>query len=414
MMQPNRRDFLRLGLGSSTLLACGGSVPLFLARSARAAESRANTNNILVVVQLDGGNDGLNTIVPYSDDEYRKARPRLRIDKKAVVPINDRLGFHPSLKGFARLLQNHRLAIVQGVGYPNSTRSHFEDMAVWHTCRNNAPITDPGWLARSLDAMPVLAGRDTAAIHFGNNLLPQDLSGSKRQVTSLASLEQFRRRLNLPEAAGAAQQRAALDEIGAQTRGTPGSLLEFVEQAAVLTYTSSARLQGMAAHDSGAPYPQGMGLAKRLRTIAQLIQADLSTSIYYTQLDGFDTHANQLPVHAELLQEAGESLESFINDLVKSGHDRRVVVLVFSEFGRRVAENSGAGTDHGTAAPLFLLGTPVKPGVHGPYPNLQELVDGDPRPALDLRRVYATLLEKWLVCPAEKVLGGKYESLDLI
>jgi uncharacterized protein (DUF1501 family) len=233
-------------------------------------------------------------------------------------------------------------------------------------------------------------------------------------VTSLANLEQFRRRLNIPEAAGAAQQRTALDELAARSRGTPDSLLEFIEQSAVLTYASSARLQKVAAHDSGAPYPSGKGLAKRLRTIAQLIQAELSTSIYYTQIGGFDSHSRQLATHAELLSEVGDSLESFLNDLVKSGHDRRVVVLVFSEFGRRVAENRGVGTDHGTAAPVFLLGTPVKAGVHGPYPNLQELVDGDPKPALDFRRIYATLLEKWLSCPAEKVLGGKYEPLALI
>jgi uncharacterized protein (DUF1501 family) len=416
-MRPTRRDLLRLGLGSSALLAYGSSVPLFLARSAgvlAAQPAGATKGNVLVVVQLDGGNDGLNTVAPYKDDEYRKHRARLRLDEKSVVKIDDHVGFHPALRGFAKLLQDRQLAIVQSVGYPNPNRSHFESMAIWQTAHLDAAADTPGWLARFLDAVPTVPGRDVPAMHLSGELLPQALVGGRQHVPSLSSLEQFRRRLGIPEAAGAAEQRAALDEVSGRQRGAPGSLLEFVERSASLTYASSARLENVVARGSGASYPEFYGLAHRLRTIAQLIQAGLSTSIYYTQLGGFDTHANQLGQHDNLLREVGDSLQAFINDLTKSGDAKRVLVVVFSEFGRRLAENASGGTDHGTAAPVFLLGAAVKPGLHGPYPNLRDLQDGDPRHAIDFRQVYATLLQAWLGCPAEKVLGGKFEPLAVL
>ncbi len=413
-MHPTRRDFLRLGLGSSALLASTPSVPLFLARSAALAGPADARGRVLVVLQLDGGNDGLNTVVPHADDEYRKRRPRLRLGKDRLHKIDDRVGLHPALGGFARLLESRQLAVVQGVGYPNPNRSHFESMDVWHTARTGAPPDTPGWLARGLDARPAAPGGDVAALHVGGARLPQSLCGGRAHVPSLSSLEQFRRRLGLPEAGGAREQRAALDEIGRRRRGEPGSLLEFVERSAALTYASSARLEKVARGGAAAGYPEFYGLARRLRLVAQLIKAGLSTSIYYTQLDGFDTHSNQAGAHDGLLREVGDSLKAFLDDLTKSGDAGRVVVLVFSEFGRRVAENASAGTDHGTAAPVFLLGPPVKAGLHGPYPDLHDLDDGDPKHALDFRRVYATLLDRWLACPSDKVLGEKFEHLPVL
>ncbi len=412
-MNLSRRDLLRLG--SSSLLACGAGVPLFLARTARAAAAAGNNGRVLVVVQLDGGNDGLNTVVPFKDDDYRKARPRLRIAEKAVRKIDDRVGFHPSLAGFAKLLQARQLAVVQSVGYPNPSRSHFDSMATWHGGKPGAGMDDPGWLARVLDATRAGPGGDVPAIHLNSEAqpLPQALAGGRRHVPSLASLEQFRRRLGVPESAGAGRQRAALDRLAAGEHGRPGSLLNFVERSSALSYFSSARLEKVASAEAGAGYP-AFGLARRLRVIAQLIKAGLTTSIYYAQLGNFDTHSNQANQHAGLLFELGASLEAFIADLVKSGAGSRVVVLVFSEFGRRLAENGSAGTDHGTAAPVFLAGPAVKAGLHGPYPDLRDLADGDPKFAIDFRRVYATLLDGWLGCPSQKVLGGKFAALPLL
>ncbi|HKB41994.1 MAG TPA: DUF1501 domain-containing protein [Gemmataceae bacterium] len=416
-MQPTRRDFLRLGLGTSSLLACGSTSPVFLARSgaALAATPEKNDGHVLVVVQLDGGNDGLNTVVPHRDDEYRKRRPRLRLVGARLHKVDDRTGLHPSLTGFAQLLDQRQLAIVQSVGYPNPNRSHFESMAIWHTARAAPKADTPGWLTRYLGVHAAAPGGDAPALHVANTLLPQALLGGERQVPSLESLEQFRRRLGVPESAGAKEQRAALDTVGTRSRGGPGSLVEFVQRSQVLTYASSARLEEVVKRKVASDgYSEFYGLARRLRLIAQLIKAGLGTRLYYTQLDGFDTHANQLGTHDGLLREVGDSLRSFLDDLGKSGDAGRVLVLVFSEFGRRLSENASGGTDHGTAAPVFLLGPGVKEGLHGPHPNLGDLADGDPKHAIDFRRVYATLLESWLGCPSESVLGEKFASIPIL
>ena len=416
-MQPTRRDFLHLGFGSATLLACGNFVPRFLARSALALEGQAanGKGHLLVVLELTGGNDGLNTVVPYADDIYHKSRPKLHFTKEQVRKIDDHVGLHPALRGFADLLDAQQLAVVQSVGYPNPNRSHFESMAIWHTADLKPTGNTPGWLARGLDSKPVAAGSDVPGLHVGANLLPQALEGGERHVPSVASLEQFRRRLNVPAAAGPEEQRAALDEIGGEGRGATGSLLQFVERSTLLTYSSSARLESVMVKGGVATsYPESYSLAQRLKLIAQLIKAGLTTSLYYASLGGFDTHANQAGTHDGLLREVGDSLKAFLDDLKKAGAHDRVLVLVFSEFGRRLAENGSAGTDHGTAAPVFLLGDSIKPGVHGPHLNLRDLdAEGDPKHGIDFRQVYATLLDEWLSCPSEKVLGEKFDRLSL-
>jgi uncharacterized protein (DUF1501 family) len=419
-MNATRREMLRLGLGSSALLACGPTVPLFLARSAgAAAEGPASPKGrVLVVVQLDGGNDGLNTVVPYRDDEYRKRRPKLAIPAAEVKRIDDRVGLHPSLDGFAKLLEQGRLAIVQGVGYPNPNRSHFDSMAIWHTAQTKVDKAAPGWLARAIDRRPDSGpGGDSPALHIHESFpLPGALAGGQQVVPSMARLEQFRRRLGLPQGPEATAQIDALDRLAQQQGGEPGSLLQFVERCSLITYASSARLEKVKedASSSGVSYPEFYGLARRLRLIAQLVKAGLSTPIYYTHLDNFDTHAGQLQTHARLLNELGSSLRAFLDDLEKSGNADRVLVLVFSEFGRRLGENGSGGTDHGTAAPVFLLGRPVKPGLHGPHPDLTRLEDDDPIHAVDFRRVYAGLLDHWLGVPHRDVLGAAFEPMGVL
>jgi uncharacterized protein (DUF1501 family) len=419
-MNPTRREMLRLGLGSSALLACGPTVPLFLARSAGAlADERATSKGrILVVVQLDGGNDGLNTVVPYRDDDYRRRRPNLAIPAAEVKRVDDRVGLHPSLDAFAKLLEQQRLAIVQGVGYPNPNRSHFDSMAIWHTARTDLDKAAPGWLARAIDRRRGPgSGGDAPGLHIHESFpLPRALAGGRQVVPSMARLEQFRRRLGMAQGAEAGAQVEALDRLASQQRGEPGSLLQFVERCSLITYASSARLERVQQDNSAAKveYPDFYGLARRLRVIAQLVKAGLSTPIYYTHLDGFDTHSGQLPQHANLLRELGASLKAFLDDLGKAGESDRVLVLVFSEFGRRLGENGSGGTDHGTAAPVFLLGQPVKAGLHGAYPDLTHLEDGDPIHALDFRRVYATLLDQWLGVPHRDVLGAAFEPMMVL
>ena len=367
-----------------------------------------------MVLQLDGGNDGLNTVIPYRDDVYRKLRPALRVDEKDVRRVDDRVGLHPSLGGFSSLLESGRLAIVQGVGYPNPNRSHFESMATWQTARVSPGLDDPGWLARVVDARSDGAEGDSPALHIHDSATPAALLGGRCHVPSLDDLEQFRRRLGRPGFADEGH-REALDRVARQRRGGPGSLLEFVERSTTITYASSDRLRVVA---SGSPpgraYPENYGLARRLRLIAQLIKAGLSTSIYYAQVGSFDTHADQARTHAGLLREVGDSLGAFLEDLKASGESDRVLVLAFSEFGRRPEENAGGGTDHGTAGPVFLLGDRVSPGLHGAHPDLANLIDGDPGHAVDFRSVYASVLRDWLGQPPLPILGPGFDPLPLI
>jgi uncharacterized protein (DUF1501 family) len=368
-----------------------------------------------VVVQLEGGNDGLNTVVPYRDDDYRRLRPTLRQEAGTLHRIDDSVGFHRGLGGFSALLESGRLAIVQGVGYPNPNRSHFESMAIWQTARTDPGRETPGWLARWLDARAAAPVGDAPALHIGGAPLPQALAGSSLPVPSLDRPGQFRRRLGMPGGTAAVAQREALDALARRVRGVPGSLVQFVERCTLVGYASGARLEAaLGVGDRPEGYPGG-DLARRLALIARLIKAELTTPLYYARQDGFDTHAAQLGPHEGLLRDLGEALRAFLDDLDGSGHGDRVLVLVFSEFGRRAAENGSGGTDHGTAAPVFVLGRGVQSGLIGPYPNLSNLVDGDPMSAIDFRRVYATLLDGWLRgATSRAVLGRDFEALALL
>jgi uncharacterized protein (DUF1501 family) len=318
------------------------------------------------------------------------------------------------------LLEAHRLAVVQSVGYPNPNRSHFESMAIWQTAQPSPDAATPGWLARALDHRPQLETGDMPGLHIHESAsLPRSLEGGQNVIPSLARIEQFQRRLGIPASANPSAQVEALDSLSQERNGEPGSLLQFVERCSLLTYASSARLEQLRRDEkkpaTSANYPEFYALARRLQLISQLIRSGLSTSIYYTQLDGFDTHGGQAQTHGNLLRETGASVEAFLNDMAKAGEADRVLVLVFSEFGRRLAENASAGTDHGTAAPVFLAGKLVRSGIHGPYPNLTHLDnEGDPRHAIDFRRIYATLLDNWLGVKSTNVLGPTFEPLPLV
>ncbi len=411
-MQPTRRDFLR-GFGSSTLLACGTSVPAFLARSASAVGAGA-AGRVLVVVQLTGGNDGLNTVVPYRDDNYQKHRQKIRVPANALHKVDDNVGLHPALGGFASAMEAGELAVVQGVGYPNPSRSHFQSLAVWHTALPEQTVEAPGWLNRCLTARHPVAGGDTGALHVSISELPQALAGRDLTVPSLIGCDQVRRRLGLRSGPAATEQRAALDRVSCRPAAGEDPYLQFIRRSNLVTYTSSARLEEVLRQETTAGGFPEYGLARRLALIAQLIKAGLSTSIYYTELDGFDTHVNQVGSHPALLRETGDSLGAFLGDLRRAGEADRVLVLVFSEFGRRLAENASGGTDHGTAAPVFLLGPAVRAGIHGPCLDLEDLIDGDPKFAIDFRRIYATVLDRWLACPSDKILGGTFAHLPLL
>jgi uncharacterized protein (DUF1501 family) len=404
-------------LGSATLLACGTTVPAFLARSALATPRDDRSNgHVLVVVELNGGNDGLNTVVPYGDELYRKHRPKLQIAAGSLHKVDGHIGLHPALGELSGLFKQGKLAIVQSVGYPNANRSHFESMAIWQTAVLKPNSQTAGWLNRGASRRTAASGGDGTAMHIGDGELPRALVGDALDVPSLTSLDQVVRRVGVPDRAGATAQRALLDRIARLPRGASGSHLEFIQRSQVVTYTSSARIEEILRRGQSERvnnYPDFL-LAQRLKLVAQLIKVGLSTSIYYVQLDGFDTHQNQLEVHGSLLREFGDSVSAFLEDLKRTGEEKRVILLAFSEFGRRLTENSSRGTDHGTAAPVFLAGTGVRSGLYGPYPNLSDLQDGDPRHAIDFREVYATLLDRWLDCPSRFVLGQEFAHLPVV
>ena len=408
-MPSHRRDFLRSSLAASTLVSLGAStVPGFLGRSARAASDSKSDGRVLVVVQMLGGNDGLNTVVPHGIDGYARGRRALRIPAGQVHKLTPEIGLHPSLGAMAGLIEGGKLSVVQGVGYPNPDRSHFRSMEIWETARVEGGALETGWLGRDLDARPPRPGDDPSALHVGPRSLPLALKAKQVEVPSLESLEQYRLRF-----AAEADRRIATDRAS-HAQATPDDpLLGFLRRSTLAAYESSRRLEEVArAKPGGVVYPN-YGLARRLELIARVIKAGYGTRIYYTTLDGFDTHANQLATHAALLNELSDSIGAFRKDLDASGQGERVAVLGFSEFGRRVAENASLGTDHGAAAPVFVVGPVARAGLVGDHPSLDDLDDGDVKHAIDFRRIYASLLETWLGCPAAPVIGEGFPPLKL-
>jgi uncharacterized protein (DUF1501 family) len=414
-MASNRRRFLQTSLASSTLVAMGATtVPGFLGGSARAAGAGKPNERILVVVQLLGGNDGLNTVVPHGIDGYNRGRRTLRIGSSQVHKVTAEIGLHPAMGGLGKLLEKGRLSIVQGVGYPNPDRSHFRSMEIWESARldQDARAPETGWLGRALDQKVRKPGDDPPAMHVGGRSLPQALRSTKTEVPALESLESFKLRLTGTDPERQAE-RSALNEVAAAVRHADDPLLGFIRQTTLSAYESSRRLEQVAPKAGGPKYPN-FGLARRLELVAQMIKAGFGTRIFYTSLDGFDTHANQLGTHAALLTELSDSIAAFHDDLAAAGQADRVVVLTFSEFGRRVEENASLGTDHGAAAPVFLAGPVAKAGLVGAHPSFDDLDDGDLKYHTDFRRVYAALLADWLGCPPEPVVGAGFPPLHLL
>ncbi|HEY7427078.1 MAG TPA: DUF1501 domain-containing protein [Gemmataceae bacterium] len=387
----SRRDFL----SRSALIALAPTVPLFLARSVRAGVPQRE-GRVLVVIELNGGNDGLNTVVPFKDEGYLKNRKVLRLPEKQLLKIDDRFALHPALGDAMKLLESKRLTIVQGVGYPNPSRSHARSMAIWQTAR-----LDPeehkgyGWLGRALD------GSAASSLFAGTTALPIALRGRRSVASALSRLEEF----HLSDEAAAARtmaSAAAGDDLSA-----------FLQRSFLDAYTTSDRLVEAAQVKEGSTSYPSTGLANRLQLVARLLKSGFAARVYYTTQGSYDTHAAQLPAHATLLRELGGALRAFLDDLAAARLAERVAVLVFSEFGRQVRENASAGTDHGTAAPVFLAGTGVQGGLAGTAPNLLELTSNAPKMTVDFRRVYASVLEDWLGMLSKDALGGAFDSVPL-
>lgn len=394
----SRREFLR----TSSLIALAPSVPAFLAQTARATEPDRD-HRVLVVIQLDGGNDGIDTVVPFADEGYARNRKQLHLPSDRIHKVNDQIGLHPAMRDALQLLESDRLAIVQGVGYPNPNRSHDVSMAIWQTCRfDREEHKGLGWIGRALDSRPHQDSDCAAALLVGREPPPVAIRGRRSVASVLSDLNDYV--LAQPAVtAGAGPGGDHSDDITA-----------FVRRSTLDAYTTADRLKEISRKkDTGAHYPE-TELARRLGLIAQLIKADFGTRVYYVVQSGYDTHYVQAQTHGSLLAELSGGLRSFLDDLAASGIADRVLVLAFSEFGRRVEENGSLGTDHGTAGPVFLAGSRVKAGLVGSAPSLTDLQEGDLKWAVDFRQIYATVLEEWLSINAADCVGKEFKHLPLL
>ena len=402
-MSQSRREFLKSTVAAPALLSLGGAVPTFLTHAADAAKGKNRTDRVLVVVQLSGGNDGLNTVVPYADDIYNRKRSTLRLRARDVLKIDDYVGFHPRMEGFSRLLKAGRLGIVQGIGCPGSDRSHPGAMRNWHTARPNDPQCPTGWIGRAIDNASRKDPAPAPGVFVGPIDRPFALAAQNAVVPSIRSARQ----LTLRRKGAASNQRT-----------TDNPLAEHVRNADRGARATSRRIQAVLAGASGAEgYPQ-QGLGPHLKTVAELIGADVGIRIFFTELGGggiggFDNHANQRDNHAALLGHLSASLTAFAADLTARKCLDRVALMTFSEFGRTLTENGRKGTGHGNSASAFLMGSKVRAGLIGKHPPLTDLDNDAPRFHTDFRRLYATVLTGWLGMDSEPAVGADFKPLDL-
>ena len=411
-----RRAFLQKGM---TLLAVTPTIPAFLDRTMMAMADPLDVKltqspsgkdgKILVVVQLSGGNDGLNTVIPYADDIYHRARPVLHHDAKTVLKIDDHLGLHPNLGGLKNLYDKGLMSIVQGVGYPNPNRSHFRSMDIWQSAQPEKEVVTNGWLGRYFDN--TCRGNDPHVGLSVGDRLPLAMEGERIQPLSIEKPETYRyagrdveRYLELNKA----KKLVAAEAI------TPVSQLDFLRRTAMDAQLSSDEILKMSrAHAPAASYPFGE-FGSGLRTIAAMINGGLPTRVYYVSLGSFDTHAQERNVHDRLMQQLSDGVSAFWSDLTAQKNDDRVLMMTFSEFGRRVEQNASAGTDHGAAAPMMFFGKSLAAGIVGKHPSLTDLDQGDLKHTIDFRNVYASVLENWMETPSAPILGQAFKPLQLI
>jgi uncharacterized protein (DUF1501 family) len=431
-----RRDFLR-----TTVLggALSWTVPSFVAQTFTALHAQADgaltqvqtgkDGPILVLIQLAGGNDGLNAVVPYTNDFYHNARPTIGIPANQVLPLNDTLGLNPGLTGFKSLYDAGHLSIVNGVGYPNPNRSHFRATEIWQTASDEDKYLTDGWIGRYFDN--ACQGCDpTVGVNIGPRL-PQAFSSHKPTGISLENPDSYRfmgpktnddetaayRSMNPTEdSTPEANSGASVSMVsGTVTLQNGQSALDFLERTSMDAQISSDKILAIAAKtQSKTPYPNN-GFAKNLQLVARLIAGGLATRVFYVSQGGYDTHTGQRNAQDNRLKELGEAVKAFTDDLTAMGEFDRVMIMTFSEFGRRVQENASQGTDHGAAAPMFLIGSKLKTGLLGAEPSLApaDLLDGDIKFNTDFRSVYASILQEWMKTNSIPILGQQFPTLPV-
>lgn len=403
-----RRDFLK----KSALTTAGTMlIPHFLkAYELNQLGLAPTTGKTLVIVQLSGGNDGLNTVVPYRNDIYYRERPTLAIPRDKVLTLNDEVGFNPALESLKSLYDDGLVTVINNVGYPNPDRSHFRSMDIWQTASDSDKYVATGWLGRYLDAN--CTGADACQPHRAvevDDTLSLAMKGS--HVNGLAMLN--------PQKLYNQTRSGMVEGLAKTSHDEPNNvsylyktLAETVSSAAYV-YDKSARAAGPISTIKGT-YPASE-LGNRLRTVSELIQSGVSTSVYYISISGFDTHINQPNQQERLLRQYADAVKAFMGDMKATNRQNDVLLMTFSEFGRRVKQNASNGTDHGTANNVFLVGGGLTPGkVFNEAPNLTSLDEGDLKYTVDFRNIYATLLRDWLKADDAAILGRKFDTLGFV
>lgn len=410
----SRRNFLK---SSVALLPTFASLPMVFRRAVASSILESGTNNspyqtspypnrTLVVLQMAGGNDGLNTVIPFLDGQYYDHRSYLSVPEEDVLDLNGEVGLHPVLDKLKILWDEGLLAIVQGVGYPNQSYSHFESMHVWQTADNNGKLEE-GWLGRYFEELQGMEDNIFRGLAVGRRM-PYECSAVSAPIPVVQSIDRYR-------LAGSSQQRseALLKLYRSSPLKTPyGVLLDNTLDA---VYKSSEALQQADKdYKSEIEYPD-TSLSKSLKLLAEAIIGGLGVKVGHVKIGGFDTHSDQIVEQPDLLKQVSDAIYAFYQDLRAANKDQEVLVMTWSEFGRRVKSNGSGGTDHGAAAPMFLIGTPVIGGIYGESPDLGNLDKDNLRFTTDFRSVYSTVLEQWLGASPEAVLGAqRFDSIPFL
>lgn len=398
----NRREFLKISaLASASLL-----VPRFL-KSADVLKSVEGSNGkILVVIQFSGGNDGLNSVIPFTNDIYYKLRPKISIKKNEVLKLNSELGLNNSMQFLKELYDEGHLSIVNSVGYPNPDRSHFRSMDIWHTASSSSEYINSGWIGRYLDSECEGCNNSFNAIE-ADETLSLALKGNNKNGLAFQDINRFYQMSN---------NKLYLDLQRLHTKSdNQNSTVDFIYKTLVDS-TSNAKLiyEKSKIYKSKQTYPNTQ-LSKNLKMISELIISGLKTRVYYTSFSGFDTHINQNNKQNELLKQYSEALKAFVADLKQNNKFKDVAILTFSEFGRRVEENASGGTDHGTANNVFIIsGGLKKPGLYNQAPDLSDLDNGDLKYKVDFRSIYKNILDSLLNSKSDKILAPSIKSLNIL
>ena len=413
----SRRELLKVGLGALPVITIGGSVPYLVPKLAFAQDTPGTPvpkDNILVIVQLSGGNDGLNTVVPFKHDQYKKVRPRIALSER-LLSLSDEYALNPGMTAFKKLFDEGMLAVVHGCGYPQPNRSHFESMAIWHAARTDGG-GGSGWLGHYLDHLARgtqnkdIANNPLMAVNIGREV-PQALVSPEVTVPSVDSIDDFGLRFDEGSAYDKDLERQIIVELNKYRGENPA--MEYLGRQATDAIISADEIRSVAGkYTPEASYPGGLG--QRLWLIAQLICGNFGTRVFYCEIGGFDTHASQVQQHENLLRQVSDSIAAFYQDLTAKKIADKVTTMVFSEFGRRVEQNANDGTDHGAAGPMFVVGPKVQAGLYGTHPSMDQLERGDLAFTTDFRTVYAAMLTHWLNADADAVLQEHFEPLPLI